>query len=119
MAATSAILYDAIATQVIREGCVMATVDEATRRAAEEKATADLREKCAKAKPTTEMFQYIAATQAAQTGFIVTLLDGTTYTAERADSFFTDGLSIVDKGHRIFFPTTSIKSILIRNPGEK
>ena len=60
----------------------------------------------------------IAATQAAQTGFTVTLLDGTSYTAEQADHFYTDGLSIVHDKHRIFFPMTAI-SILIRNPGEK
>jgi hypothetical protein len=97
----------------------MATVSEAVQRTAEEQATADQKEKFAKAKPTLGMFQYIAATQAAQTGFIVTLNDGTAYTAEQADHFYTDGISIVHDKHRIFFPMTSIKSILIRNPGDK
>jgi hypothetical protein len=97
----------------------MVTVAEAAQSAAEQQRHADLKARFAKAKPTMEMFQYIAATQAAQTGFVITLNDGTTYTAEQADHFFTDGLSIVQDKHRIFIPLTAIKTILIRNPGDK
>lgn len=97
----------------------MVTVNEAAKHAAEQQAEADRKAKLAQAKPTMQMFQHIAATQAAQTGFIITLVDGTSYTTERADFFFTDGLSIVHDKHRIYFPTTAIKSILIRNPGDK
>jgi hypothetical protein len=96
----------------------MATVSEATQREAERKAHDEHQKKLAEAKPKLEILQHIAATQAAQTGFILTLVDGTSYTAERADCFFTDGLSIVHDKHRIYFPMTAIKSILIRNPGD-
>jgi hypothetical protein len=97
----------------------MATVREAVQHTAEQQAEADRKAKLAQAKPALQMFQHIVATQAAQTGFIITLIDGTSYTAEQADSFFADGLSIVHDKRRIYFPTTAIKSILIRNPGDK
>jgi hypothetical protein len=77
----------------------------------------DLEIKREEAKPVMGFLHHIAATQAMQTGFTVTLIDGTTYTADKGDFVFTDGLSIVQGGHRIYFPTTAIRSILVHNPG--
>jgi hypothetical protein len=70
-------------------------------------------------KPTMSLLHHIAATQAIGTGFTVTLLDGTSYKAAKGDFVFTDGLSIVHDSRRIYFPLTSIKSILIHNPSDK
>lgn len=97
----------------------MVTVDETLRAASEQNVVDDFKRKLAAAAPTVGMFQHIAATQAAQMGFTVTLLDGATYITSSADFMFTDGMSIIMDQHRIYIPKTAIKSILIHNPGEK
>lgn len=74
------------------------------------------KEKKRDTKPEMEFLHHIALTQAAHLGFVVTLLDGTVYEAEGADSMFTDGLSIVHDKHRIYIQKTAIKTIKINNP---
>jgi hypothetical protein len=96
----------------------MTSVQEALAHAAEEQAAKDFTKKREQAKPTMSLLHHIAATQAIGTGFTVTLLDGTSYKSAKGDFIFTDGLSIVHQTRRIYFPLTSIKSILIHNPGE-
>jgi hypothetical protein len=94
------------------------SVTEAVQAAKEQQAVADLKKKFAEAKPTTEMLQHISATHPFQSSVTITLLDGTVYKTPSLDFMFTDGLSIVHDQHRIYIPKTSIKSILIHNPGE-
>jgi hypothetical protein len=97
----------------------MVTAAEAVAASAEANAKKEMEKKREQAKPTMSFLHHIAATQAMQTGFTVTLTDGTSYKAASGDFVFTDGISIVHEGHRIYFPTTSIKSVLIHNPNEK
>lgn len=97
----------------------MPTVSETSQAAAEQNAADDVKKRFAVAKPTAEMFQHIAATQVGEIGFTVTLLDGTFYRTTGSDFMFTDGLSIVCDGHRIYIPKTSIKTIMAHNPGDK
>ena len=94
----------------------MVTDAEAASRAAT--ASRDMARKLAEAKPSVSLLHHIAATEAMQTGFTVTLLDGTTYKTERGDLVFTDGLSILHQKRRMYFPLTSIKSIVINGAGE-
>ena len=97
----------------------MTSVQEALAHAEAEQASKDIAKKREQAKPTMSLLHHIAATQAIGIGFTVTLLDGTSYKAAKGDFVFTDGLSIVHDSRRIYFPLTSIKSILIHNPGDK
>jgi hypothetical protein len=55
----------------------------------------------------------MASSVAMQTGFTITLNDGTVYDTPEGDFLFKDGLSIVHEGQRIYLPKTSIRSILI------
>jgi hypothetical protein len=96
----------------------MADASEDARRAAERKDFDTLQRKIEHAKPTASMLQYLQATQVWEIGFTVTLLDGSSYTTERGDHIYTDGISIVHEGHRLFFPLTAIKSIRALNPGD-
>jgi hypothetical protein len=76
-------------------------------------------ERVAAAKPKMSLLHHIAAMQAMETGFAVTLIDGTSYRADRGDFvFLTDGLSMVAGRHRRYFPLTAIREITISNPGE-
>jgi hypothetical protein len=97
----------------------MSLIEESAAAAAAEQAKADMAKKRAEAKPTMDFLHHIAATQAMQMGFTITLTDGTSYSTKTGDFIFTDGLSIVHEGHRIYFPKTAIKSILVHNPGDK
>ena len=94
----------------------MVTAAEAASRAAT--ATRDLTRKLAEAKPAVSLLHHMAATDAMQAGFTVTLLDGATYSAGSGDLFFTDGLSIMHDKRRMYFPLTSIKSIVVNGSGE-
>lgn len=69
-------------------------------------------------KPKMSLLHHIAATQAMTTGFTVILTDGGSYKAEKGDFVFTDGLSIVHEGRRMYFPLTAIKAIIIHNPAD-
>lgn len=82
-------------------------------------AAKDREKKLELARPKVSFLHHIAATQAMQTGFTVTLIDGATYKADKGDFIFTDGISIIHDGHRVYFPTIAIKSIVIHNPNEE
>jgi hypothetical protein len=97
----------------------MTSAQKAIAHADAEQASKEAAKKLEQAKPKISLLHHIAASQAMETGFTVTLLDGTTYKGATGDFAFTDGLSIVHETRRIYFPLTSIKSILIHNPGDK
>jgi len=83
---------------------------------AERKADGERQNQLEQAKPKIGILQYMVATQVWRTGFTITLLDGTSYTAEGGDNAFTDGISIIHEGDRMFFPMTAIMSIRARTP---
>ena len=68
--------------------------------------------------PKIPLLNHISASQAMRMGFTVMLLDGSSYKANKGDFVFTDGLSIVNNDHQIYFPLTAIKAIYIHSPGE-
>lgn len=94
----------------------MTSVSEAAAAANEAKARKDIEERRERARPTMDFLHHIAATQAMQTGFTVTLIDGTSYSVDGGDCVFTDGLSIAQDGIRTYFPKTAILKIEIHNP---
>ena len=68
--------------------------------------------------PKLSLLHHMVATRAADRGFTVLLLDGSSYGADRGDFMFTDGLSIVNNERRIYIPLTAVKAIIIKNPGD-
>jgi hypothetical protein len=85
--------------------------------AAEAQALKERQEMLAAAKPKLSLLHHIAATQAMQIGFTILLLNGGSYKTDKSDFIFTDGLSILKEGHRIYIQT-AVKAIRIHNPGE-
>jgi hypothetical protein len=99
-------------------GFAMPSAAEGAQAAGEEQAHREAQLKLENATPKISMLQHIAATQGMEMGFTVLLLDGGSYSANKGEYMFTDGLSFVSDDHRVYIPITAIKAIRINNPGK-
>ena len=75
----------------------------------------DLEARLEAARPKLSLLHHFAALDPPH-GFLVRLLDGESYEAAKVDHVFTDGISIMNDGTRIYIPLDAISSIRIAKP---